>query len=154
MGNEFGHPEWLDFPREGNGWSYHYCRRQWSLVDNPELKYGWLAEFDRQLMDFAKRTNLLAAPPAQNLYIDNGQKIIVAERANLIFVFNFSTSNSIFGYPVHVPGLETRELMLDSDQADTGGHGRIDHAFDYPVTEHGVMQIYTPSRTGLVYAKK
>ena len=154
MGNEFGHPEWLDFPREGNGWSYHYCRRQWSLVDNPELKYGWLAEFDRQLMDFAKKTNLLATPPAQNLYIDEGQKIIVAERANLIFVFNFSTSNSVFGYPVHVPGLETRELVLDSDQTDTGGHGRIDHAFDYPVSEHGVMQLYTPSRTGLVYAKK
>ena len=154
MGNEFGHPEWLDFPREGNGWSYHYCRRQWSLVDNPELKYGWLAEFDKQLMEFAKSTNLLAAPPAQNLYIDDGQKIIVAERANLIFVFNFSTSNSIFGYPVHVPGLETRELVLDSDQPDTGGHGRIDHAFDYPVSEQAVMQIYTPSRTGLVYAKK
>ena len=26
MGNEFGHPEWLDFPREGNGWSYQHCR--------------------------------------------------------------------------------------------------------------------------------
>ncbi len=154
MGNEFGHPEWLDFPREGNGWSYHYCRRQWSLVDNPELKYGWLAEFDRQLMDFAKQTNLLATPPAQNLYIDNDQKIIVAERANLIFVFNFSTANSVFGYPVHVPGLESRELVLDTDQADTGGHGRVDHASDYPVSEHGVMQIYTPARSGLVYAKK
>jgi 1,4-alpha-glucan branching enzyme len=154
MGNEFGHPEWLDFPREGNGWSYHYCRRQWSLVDNPDLKYGWLAAFDKQLMEFAKKYDLLTTPPAQNLYIDNGQKIIVAERANLIFVFNFSTANSVFGYPVHVPGLETRELVLDTDQLDTGGHGRVDHAFDYPVTADSVMQIYTPSRSGLVYAKK
>ena len=154
MGNEFGHPEWLDFPREGNGWSYHYCRRQWSLVDNPDLKYGWLAEFDRELMEFAKQTNLLSTPHAQCLYIDHSEKIIVAERANLIFVFNFSVGNSVFGYPIHVPGLETRELVLDTDAANTGGHGRVDHSFDYPVDEHGVMRIYTPSRSGLVFAKR
>ena len=153
MGNEFGHPEWLDFPREGNDWSYHYCRRQWSLVDNPELKYGWLAEFDRQLMDFTKKFNLLSTPPAQLLHLDAGQKIIIAERANLIFVFNFSVSNSAFGYPVHVPGHETRKLVLDTDQPDTGGHGRVDHVFDYPVAEDGVMKIYSPSRSGLVFAR-
>lgn len=153
MGNEFGHPEWLDFPREGNGWSYHYCRRQWSLVDNPDLKYGWLAEFDRQLMEFAEKHNILTAPPAQSLYIDQGQKIIVAERANLIFVFNFSVENSVFGYPIHVPGLETREVVLDTDLVGTGGHGRVDHSFDYPVTPDGLMKVYTPSRTGLAFAK-
>lgn len=154
MGNEFGHPEWLDFPREGNGWSYHYCRRQWSLVDNPDLKYGWLAEFDRQLMEFASVSDLLSTPPAQLLHLDQGQKIIVAERANFIFVFNFSVGNSLFDHPVHVPGLETRELVLDTDQADTGGHGRVDHAFDYPVAEDCMMRIYSPSRSGLVFAKK
>ena len=154
MGNEFGHPEWLDFPREGNDWSYHYCRRQWSLVDNPDLKYGWLAEFDRQLMDFAKSSGLLATPPAQLLHLNQGQKIIVAERANLIFVFNFSVGNSRFDYPVQAPGHETRELVLDTDQAATGGHGRVDHAFDYPVAQDGVMKIYSPSRSGVVFAKK
>ena len=154
MGNEFGHPEWLDFPREGNGWSYHYCRRQWSLVDNPELKYGWLGEFDRQLMDFAKNTGLLSTPPAQLLHLDQGQKILVAERANLIFVFNFSVGNSLFDYSIQVPGHETRELVLDTDQANTGGHGRVDHASDYPVTEDGMMKIYSPSRSGVVFTKK
>ena len=154
MGNEFGHPEWLDFPREGNGWSYHYCRRQWSLVDNPDLKYGWLADFDRQLMEFAKKYELLAKPSAQLLFIDHEKKILVAERGNLIFVFNFSVGHSVFGYPIHVQGLETRELVLDTDLSETGGHGRVDHRFDYPVSNEGVMQIYTPSRAGLVYAKK
>jgi 1,4-alpha-glucan branching enzyme len=154
MGNEFGHPEWLDFPREGNGWSYHYCRRQWSLVDNPELKYDWLAEFDRQLMDFATRSQVLSTPPAQLLHLDHEQKIIIAERANLIFVFNFSVGNSNFGYPVHVPGMETRHLILDTDQADTGGQGRVDHSFNYPVDHSSIMRIYTPSRTGLVFSKK
>jgi len=156
MGNEFGHPEWLDFPREGNGWSYHYCRRQWSLVDNPELKYGWLAEFDRQMLELDTKYQLLSAAPAKELYLDHEAKILVAERANLIFVFNFSAAGSIFGYQVHLPGLglETRELVMDTDAAESGGHGRVDHAFDYPVSADGKMQVYTPSRTGLVFAKK
>lgn len=153
MGNEFGHPEWLDFPREGNGGSFHYCRRQWSLVDNPELKYQWLANFDREMIDLARRTQLLQAPPAQVLHIDHGPKILVVERANLLFVFNFSVGNSVFGYPIRVPGPATRELVLDSDAPDFGGHARVDPAVHYPVDAHGLMKIYSPSRTGLVFAR-
>ena len=153
MGNEFGHPEWLDFPREGNGWSYHYCRRQWSLEDNPELKYQWLGDFDRDLIHFARRANLLATPPAQVIHIDHGPKILVAERGNFIFVFNFSVSSSLFGYPIRVPGMETRQLVLDTDAPDFGGHGRLDPQFHYPVNEEGIMKIYSPSRTGLVFEK-
>jgi 1,4-alpha-glucan branching enzyme len=153
MGNEFGHPEWLDFPREGNGWSFHYCRRQWSLVDNPELKYQWLAAFDRELMRFAGGSNLLATPPAQVLHIDHGPKILVAERGNFIFVFNFSIGDSIFGYPIRVPGGETRQLVLDTDAPDFGGHGRVDPLVHYPVDADGMIRIYSPSRTGLVFAK-
>lgn len=152
MGNEFGHPEWLDFPREGNGWSYHYCRRQWSLVDNPDLKYGWLAGFDRALMTLARETRLLESPPAQCLHLDHERKILVAERANLIFVFNFSVDRSEFGYPFRVPVPGVRELVLDTDLPLFGGHGRVDHAIDYPPDESGVMRVYTPSRSGLVFA--
>jgi 1,4-alpha-glucan branching enzyme len=154
MGNEFGHPEWLDFPREGNGWSYHYCRRQWSLVDHPELKYHWLADFDRALVGLARETGLLAAPPAQLLALDPEQKILCAERANLILVANFSVGRSPFGYPLQVPGSETRELVLDSDHPSFGGHGRIDPSALYPVDEEGLMKIYAPSRTGLIFRKK
>jgi len=153
MGNEFGHPEWLDFPREGNDWSFHYCRRQWSLVDNPDLKYAWLAEFDRQLMDFVRKSDLLSTPPAQCLHIDHGAKILIAERANRIFVFNFSVAQSLFDYPVHVPGVETRHLVLDTDRSDTGGHGRVDSTCQYPVNGDGVMKMYCPSRSGLVFEK-
>ncbi len=152
MGNEFGHPEWLDFPREGNGWSFHYCRRQWSLVDNPDLKYGWLADFDRVLMDLSRSTRLLSSPPARLLHIDHAAKILVAERANLIFVFNFSVDQSLFSYPIRVPGTGTRTLLLDSDLSHFGGHGRVDHSFLYPVDAEGVMRVYTPSRTGLVFS--
>jgi 1,4-alpha-glucan branching enzyme len=153
MGNEFGHPEWLDFPREGNDWSYHYCRRQWSLVDNPDLKYHWLADFDRGLIGLARASKLLETPPAQVLHIDHGPKILVAERANLIFVFNFSVANSIFGYPIRVPDRSTREPILDTDAADFGGHGRVDPAIHHPVDADGIMRIYSPSRTGLVFAR-
>lgn len=153
MGNEFGHPEWLDFPREGNDWSYHYCRRQWSLVENPALKYQWLAEFDRKLMDFARKNNLLVSPPAQVLHIDHGPKILVAERGNFIFVFNFSVGSSLFGYPIRVPGPETRELILDTDAPEFGGHNRLDPSIPCLVDADGIMKIYSPSRTGLVFAK-
>ncbi len=153
MGNEFGHPEWLDFPREGNGWSFHYCRRQWSLVDHPDLKFQWLADFDRALMDFARRSNLLASPPARVLHIDHGPKVMVAERGGFVFVFNFSVGESPFGYPVQVPDAATRAVVLDTDAPDFGGHGRVDPGIHYPVAADGMMKIYSPSRTGLVFAR-
>ncbi|HVJ46634.1 MAG TPA: alpha-amylase family glycosyl hydrolase [Luteolibacter sp.] len=153
MGNEFGHPEWLDFPREGNAWSYHYCRRQWSLVDNPDLKYRWLGDFDAALVSLAKEANLLNTPPAQYLHIDHGRQILCFERANLIFVVNFSVDQSVFDFTFAVPGNETRKLVLDSDLAEFGGHGRIDHAFDYPIDAEGRIHVYTPSRSALVFAK-
>jgi 1,4-alpha-glucan branching enzyme len=153
MGNEFGHPEWIDFPREGNGGSYHYCRRQWSLVDNPELKYAGLARFDRALLDLARTTGLLNTPPAQVLLIDHESKILVAERANLIFVCNFSVTNSHPGYPIRVPDGTSRKLLLNTDTPESGGHGRVDPSSLYPVDARGIMKIYSPSRTGLVFAR-
>jgi 1,4-alpha-glucan branching enzyme len=152
MGNEFGHPEWLDFPREGNGWSYHYCRRQWSLVRNPELKYQWLAEFDMKLLEMARKHNLFTAPPARSLYIDHEKKLICCERANLIFVFNLSVNESHFGYALQVPDSKTRKLVLDSDHADFGGHARVDPQVIYPVDGDRMMKLYAPARCGLAFS--
>ncbi|MCF7734390.1 MAG: alpha amylase C-terminal domain-containing protein [Akkermansiaceae bacterium] len=153
MGNEFGHPEWLDFPREGNDWSYQHCRRQWSLVDDPALKYEWLTTFDRALMALAREHRLLESPPARLLYLDMDQRILCAERANLVFVINFSVGNSLFGYPVQVGGAGgNRRVVLDSDARAFGGHGRVDPACDYPLDAEGFLKLYTPSRSGLVLA--
>ena len=151
MGNEFGHPEWLDFPREGNGWSYHYCRRQRSLVDNPDLKFQWLAEWDRDLVNLAKERNLLQSAPAQLLHVDHENKILIAERANLIFVINLSPDKSIPGYGIAPHNKATHKLLLDSDEAKFGGHARIDHSSDYPIDENGQLKIYSTSRTALVF---
>ncbi|MBC7981390.1 MAG: alpha amylase C-terminal domain-containing protein [Armatimonadetes bacterium] len=151
MGNEFGHPEWLDFPREGNGWSYHYCRRQWSLLDNPDLKYQWLAKWDRGMLELAKNTQLLSSAPAQLIHIDHENQILIAERANLVFVINLSPTKSIFSYGLSPYRKLTHKLLLDSDATEFGGHCRIDHSFDYPIAADGQMKIYTTSRTALVF---
>ena len=150
MGNEFGHPEWLDFPREGNGWSYHYCRRQWSLLENPELKYQWLAEWDRDLLALAKDRKLLEAAPAKLLHLDHENKILIAERANLIFVINLSPTTSIPGYGISPHAQHTHKLLLNSDEKKYGGHARIDSSVDYPIHQDKQIKFYTTSRTALV----
>lgn len=150
MGNEFGHPEWLDFPREGNDWSYHYCRRQWSLLDNPKLKYTWLAEWDRDLVALAKKHHLLQAPPANLLHIDHSNKIIIAERANLIFIINLSAHQSIFGYGASPHNQHTHQLLLDSDAKCYGGHARVDPSVSYPIHPDGQLKFYTTSRSAMV----
>jgi 1,4-alpha-glucan branching enzyme len=150
MGNEFGHPEWLDFPREGNDWSFHYCRRQWSLVDHPKLKYQWLADWDRDLLKLAQEKNLLQAPPANLLHIDQENKIIIAERANLIFIINLSANKSIFGYGVKSHNQHTHQLLLDSDAKIYGGHARVDPNVDYPIHPDGQLKFYTTSRSSIV----
>jgi 1,4-alpha-glucan branching enzyme len=152
MGNEFGHPEWIDFPREGNGWSYHYCRRQWSLLDNPELKYHWLALWDRDLLTLAKNYNLLAAPPANLLHIDQENKILIAERANLIFIINLSPKTSIPGYGTTPHKQSTHKLLLDSDAKQYGGHNRLDHSVPYPIHKDGQIKFYTTSRSAIILA--
>ncbi|HEY8991097.1 MAG TPA: alpha amylase C-terminal domain-containing protein, partial [Luteolibacter sp.] len=150
MGNEFGHPEWLDFPREGNGWSFHHCRRQWSLVDNPALKYGWLNQFDREMTALGQR--LLGAPPAKLLNLDPENKVLCAERGGLLLVFNFSIDRSIPGYEFHVPVGGRYRVVLDSDSPETGGQGRIDHTIAHQVSPGGKLAIYTPARTAQVLA--
>lgn len=153
MGNEFGHPEWIDFPREGNGWSYHHCRRQWSLAENPELKYEWLGDFDRALIELAAKHRLLASAPAQLLNLDHANKVLCAERGRLVFVINLSPHGSYFNYELPAPESGTYQLVLDSDEPCFGGHGRVDHSFTYPVNVNGRLSVYTPARTALVFER-
>ncbi len=155
IGNEFGHPEWIDFPRENNGWSYQYARRQWSLVDNPDLKYKFLNDFDREMISLLKDYNVLGAIPAQQLNMDETNKVIIYERSNLIFVFNFSGDHSIPDYKFFVPKTGKYKIILSSDSAAFGGHDRIDLSTEYftEKDEHGSNQlsIYSTSRTALVF---
>ncbi|MBO5204025.1 MAG: alpha amylase C-terminal domain-containing protein [Clostridia bacterium] len=156
MGNEFGHPEWIDFPREGNGWSYFYCRRQWHLADDPNLKYGYLQEFDKAMVKFMKVHDVFRALP-KCLYIDEGCQVLVYERAGYIFAMNFSPTNSYEGYWLTVPARGKYRVLMSTDETRFGGYGRISDEYVYTAKKtpdgKNAFQIYLPSRTGLCMIK-
>lgn len=156
IGNEFGHPEWLDFPREGNNWSYQYCRRQWSLVDNEELKFKFLNAFEKEMLGFLKTDGLLQADMAQALEIDADRKIIVFERFNFIFVFNFHSTESYFDFQIPTNAAGQYQMILDTDQKEWGGFGRIEgQQAHFSKQEMGKnwIQIYSPNRSAQVYQR-
>ena len=153
MGNEFGHPEWIDFPREGNGWSFHYCRRQWSLRDNGYLKYQWLGEFDQDMICLAKSVDLFKMRFGDLRFHDNGKKIIVFYRQGLMFAFNFNPTQSFTDVKVSLPHIADYEVVLNTDDPKYGGQGLIGNV-PYPaiVDEKGnsVISLYLPARSALV----
>ena len=158
MGNEFGHPEWIDFPREGNGWSYTYCRRQWSLTDNPELKYHFLAAFDRAMIKTIKENQILSSMFGNQLNMEETNKTIIFERNHLLFVFNLHPQNSIPDYTFKIPEPGTYALILNSDDKQFGGHGRIDpmvnyHSFTGMTNKEHFLKIYATNRTALVFRR-
>jgi 1,4-alpha-glucan branching enzyme len=153
IGNEFGHPEWVDFPRIGNNWSYKYARRQWSLVDNKDLKYKYLADFDRAMVTTLKDNNVLSAAPARQINMDANNKVVIFEKNNLVFLFNFSVGNSIFGYRFWAPEKGTYKVILNSDRSEFGGFDRVDDSLDYTTDENQHLSIYLPNRTALILKK-
>lgn len=124
MGNEFGHPEWIDFPRVGNNWSYHYARRQWSLAEKEELCYKFLLDFDRQMTSLGSDFHLLEMSPAREFWIHDTDKVIAVERGNLFFFFNFHPSNSYRDYMFPMPQGEY-EILFHSDEARFGGYSNL-----------------------------
>jgi len=158
MGNEFGHPEWVDFPREGNGFSYKYARRQWSLVDHPELRYRFLAAFDRAMQQLDARFILLPDPFIEQLQADEARKLIVYRRGPLVFVFNFHPSTSYTEHLVGVPDRTNYRVVLDTDDPAFGGFGRVAAGQVYPWQKQACfgrpqsVQMYIPSRSAQVLA--
>ncbi|WP_400194002.1 alpha amylase C-terminal domain-containing protein [Hymenobacter sp. B81] len=158
IGNEFGHPEWVDFPREGNQWSHHFARRQWSLADNPELYYHAWRQFDRAMIALERRTHLLAAGPARLLHLDDENKVLCFERGGLIFAFNFHPERSLPDYRFFAGTAGTYAPVLDSDTAEFGGFGRVATGIEHftQPDEHGTpfLSLYLPSRTAQVLQRR
>ena len=154
IGNEFGHPEWVDFPREGNNWSYQYARRQWSLVDREELKYKYLANWDKAMIRIIKESKILETSETKQINMDAPNKVIVFEKNKLIFIFNFSTGNSIFGYKFWAPEAGSYRIILNSDRAECGGFGRVDDTIDYPTDKDQNLSVYLTNRTALVLKRQ
>ncbi len=158
MGNEFGHPEWIDFPREGNNWSYHYARRQWSLAENPDLKYEYLASFDREMIGFIKKYDVLKHNESQSLWLDQNKKLIIFKKGELIYIFNLHTSNSCDDVFIncHLAGGGKYKVIFSSDDAQFGGENRISKKYIYSAKseEYGYgFRIYMPCRTAAVLKK-
>ncbi len=157
MGNEFGHPEWIDFPREGNGWSYHYCRRQWHLAYDTNLKYEWLLRFDRAMIGLCQSGRLYQKPPI-SLYTDEEKHILIYKRGDVIFCFNFHPTNSYTDYRVPT-GIRGEYIpVLSTDETRFGGFARQNMQMVYkagkPKGENTVgFSLYLPARTAICLKK-
>ncbi|GHV03424.1 hypothetical protein FACS1894159_12160 [Bacteroidia bacterium] len=158
MGNEMGHPEWIDFPREGNGWSYAHARRQWSLASDPKLRYGLLEAFDRAMIALVRREGVLRDGCPSQLNMDAGNHTMIFAHSDLVFVFNWHPTASIPDYilPVKEPGKYL--IALDTDAVEFGGQGRnapsAEH-FTFAVAQSDgsvrhYMKIYNVCRTAIV----
>ena len=156
MGNEFGHPEWIDFPREGNGWSYHYCRRQWSLADNKELRYGGLEAFDKAMLALLKKERIMTKK-AVNRWLHQDDKVLIFSKGKTVFAFNFHPEKSFDGYFVPTGEVGQYKAVLSTDDAAFGGFGRIDTEYVYTAEKAPDGRIgfkcYLPSRTAAAFKK-
>lgn len=160
MGNEFGHPEWIDFPREGNNWSHKYARRQWNLVDNKELDYHFLGDFDREMLKVIKSEKNFNRTPIQEIWHNDADQILAYMRGDLLFVFNFSPTRSFTDYGLLVP-TGSYDVVLDTDSKKFGGNGLNDdsmmHLTNYDslyVDERKEwLKLYLPARSALVLRK-
>lgn len=157
MGNEFGHPEWIDFPREGNGWSYKYARRQWNLVDNKELCFHYLGDFDKDMLKLMKSDKHLRDTPVVEIWHDDSDQVLAYMRGDYLFVFNFNPVKSFDGYGFRVP--EGRyNVVLNTDAKEYGGFAladdTVEHAtlFDKELHSQGKgwVKTYLPARTAVV----
>ncbi len=160
MGNEFGHPEWIDFPREGNNWSYHYARRQWNLKKDENLRYKFLGAFDQAMIDLIKQTPAFFNTRPRFIHENIQDQILVFERAELLFVFSFNPLKSFTDYGITVPQGDYG-VCLTVDSVKFGGLNRIDEVMTYttvpiqnePYAEHQ-LKLYIPTQTAIVLRRK
>ena len=156
MGNEFGHPEWIDFPREGNGWSYKHARRQWSLMKADYLKYHFLNDFDEAMIKLIRQYPVMQDLYGWQLNMDEQNHTIVEKKGGLIFVFNFHPTACIADYKFYIPEPGVYKIVLNSDDLKFGGFGRLDpnqEFFAMPKDGHYELSIYNVNRTVLVLKK-
>ena len=158
MGNEFGHPEWIDFPREGNGWSYSHARRIWSIAEDAQLKFHLLYDFDKEMIDLIHSHKLLTIPSVDLVLENNPDKVLAFHRGLFLFVFNFNPTQSFTDYGIPL-GAGKYQLILNTDSSHFGGFDRVDEKIPYytmPVegrkSQH-FLKLYLPARTALVLKK-
>ena len=159
MGNEFGHPEWIDFPREGNDWSYKHARRLWYLADDPDLRYHWLSDFDREMTRWIKEAHVLEIPEVYKCFDNKNDKILAFKRGDFLMVFNFNPNQSFTGYGIPLEASKYK-VLFDTDEARFGGQDRIAKGMIYytqSASGHDdlhYLNLYLPARTAIVLKKE
>ncbi|MDL2223295.1 alpha amylase C-terminal domain-containing protein, partial [Bacteroidales bacterium OttesenSCG-928-M11] len=157
MGNEFGHPEWIDFPRQDNGWSYKYARRQWDLVDRNDLKYQYLGNFDKEMIHLIGGIKKFQETPINKVWDNDNDQILAFRRDDYVFVFNFNPTQSFEGYGFLVPPGKY-EVVLNTDSFSFGGYGLIDDSIPHFTLSDPLykkegkewLKLYLPARTAIV----
>lgn len=159
MGNEFGHPEWIDFPREGNNWSFKHARRLWSIAENQELRFHWLADFDKEMINWIRKTRLLEIPEVNWRFDNKADEILAFQRGEYLMVFNFNPTQSFTGYGIPLEASKWK-VLLDTDELRFGGQGRIEHGMTYytrpsaGLTSQHFLNLYLPARTAMILKKE
>lgn len=158
MGNEFGHPEWIDFPRQDNGWSYKYARRQWHLLDDKDLKYEWLGNFDREMIELIKDEKDFQKSDIIELWKKEDDQVLAFQRNDLLFVFNFNPSQSFTDYGILVSKGEYK-VVLNTDAKQFGGFGFTDDSVMHfsqksDIKDKEWLQLYLPARFAMVLRKQ
>lgn len=159
MGNEFGHPEWIDFPRLGNNWSFKHARRIWSIADDPELRYHLLADFDKEMMQWVRSVGLLNIPEVYRRFDNKEDKILSYQRGDYLMVFNFNPTQSFTDYGIPLEASKFR-ILFHSDESRFGGQDRIDKRMTYytrpsgGLTSQHYLNLYLPARTAIVLKKE
>ncbi|MEN9919913.1 MAG: hypothetical protein RL662_2349 [Bacteroidota bacterium] len=151
MGNEFGHPEWIDFPREGNGWSYKYARRQWSLLKDPSLRYHFLADFEKAMHQMLAQYRVFAHRPFAIIQ-NNEDQVLIFKRGELVFIFNFNPSKSFTDYGFEIDKAKY-SIVLNSDDSQFDGFDRVDASYDYStheINKKHILRVYIPARSAMV----
>lgn len=155
MGNEFGHPEWIDFPRLGNDWSYKYARRQWSLLTDTNLRYRFLAEFEKEMLGLINKQDIFSFRPFAIIQSTPDQ-VLIFKRNNLVFIFNFNPIKSFTDYGFEVDKGQYK-IVLNSDDSEFDGFDRVDDNYDYStlsIKGKDVLRVYIPARTAFVLEKQ
>lgn len=158
MGNEFGHPEWVDFPREGNHWSYSHARRIWSIAEDQELKFHWLYDFDKEMVQLINQNKLLTVPSVDLVLDNKPDQVLAFHRGLFLFVFNFNPGKSFVDYGIPL-GVGKYKIILNTDSGRFGGHDLVDEDISYYTMPSGGMDsqhflnLYLPARTAMVFKK-
>lgn len=161
MGNEFGHPEWIDFPREGNGWSYKYARRQWHLASDPSLKYQYLEAFEKEMLRTLKMEKNLFGKPVVLLHDSSADQVLAFSRGCFLFVFNFNPTKSFESYRI-AAAKGVYRVVLSTDSLSFGGYAHNDDSIEHATSADDScgdlsskewVSLYLPARTAFVLSR-